>query len=95
MSRSIQAALLDHHILAHDEPVSGHLTELWQDAIHMFVGIYEAYDNWKLATGFDQMCGVHVTPPKKSRNRMKRNRARNTLASQIFEQFQMKRTVAP
>jgi len=87
--------LFDHDIFAHDKPVGGHFTELWQDAIYMFVGIYEAHDNRELATGFDQMRGMHLAAAKKSRNGMKRDCSGDTLTSQVFEQFQVQRAVMP
>jgi len=36
-----EAALLNHDILSHDQPMRGHLAQLGQSAIDMLVGINE------------------------------------------------------
>src|SRR6516164_7264998 len=51
----IQVPLLEHDILAHNEPVRGHVFQSGQNPVHMLIGIDEDDDYGELATRFDQM----------------------------------------
>ena len=61
----IEVPLLEHHVLAHDQPVSGHLLQSGQHATYVLIGIHENDDHRKLATGFHQMCRLHSVTPRK------------------------------
>ena len=62
----IQTALLDHDVLPHDQPVRGHLAQLRQNAVDVFVSIDEGDDDGQLASGFDQMRGVDLAASEKA-----------------------------
>jgi hypothetical protein len=49
---SIQTALFDHDILAHDQPMSSHLPQPWEYLRDMLVGIHEAQDDWQFTARF-------------------------------------------
>src|SRR5947207_15262527 len=89
---SIQAALLDHDILANDQAMCRHLAQLWQHASNVLVGIDERNDDGKVATGFDKMRRSYLAPPEKASDCMECNRTKYALFSQIFQNGTMHRS---
>ncbi len=65
---SVEIALLQHYVLAHDQPVRRHFLQRGKHAIHMLIGVDENDDHRQLASRLDQMRGLDAMPPQESRH---------------------------
>ena len=68
MDISIETALLQHHILPHDQSVRCHFLQSWQDASDMFIGIDKNDYYRELAASVDEVAGLDSLASEKSRN---------------------------
>src|SRR5438067_7114371 len=67
----VQAALLDDHILAHDEAVRSHLAQLGKNALHVLIGIHEDDHQRQPAAGIHQTGGLDPTAASEAGDGMK------------------------
>ena len=88
---SIQTALLNHNILADDQPMGRHLPQFRQSSIHMLVGIDKRDYDGQLASGFDEMRGVDFAAPKKTGHRVEGDRSKNIFFTQVLQDRKMQR----
>src|SRR5271157_43234 len=95
MRRSIQAALLDHDVLADDQAMRGHLSQLGQHTADVLIGVNEGDDNWQLAARLHKMGCAQLTSALKACDRVEGHRPRNILLTQIPQHLQVQRMVMP
>src|SRR5258708_17578669 len=92
---SVKVALFQHYILAHDQPMRGHLLQHGKDAVYMFVRIHEGDYDRKLAAGLDHMRRFHAMPPQKSSHGVKCGPGIDILLTQVIENLHMQGPMAP
>ncbi len=71
---SVEIALLQDHVLAHDQPMGRHFLQCRQDAAHMLVRVHENDDHRQLPSGVHKMAGLNLLTAEESRYRMQRGR---------------------
>src|ERR1035441_10575401 len=95
MRPSIEAALLDHNIFTDDETMSGHLSQLGENASDVLVGIDEGNHNRQVTSCLNQMGGVHAASALETSHRVEGHGAGNVFRAQILQHFQVQRTMLP
>src|SRR6266849_8158649 len=88
---SIQAPLLNDHILPHNQAVGGHLAKPGQSAVDMLVGVDERNHDGQLASGFDEMGGMDFASPEKTGYGVEGDGSEDIFFAQIFQNLQMQR----
>jgi hypothetical protein len=92
---SVQSALLDDNILAHDEPVCGHLAQFGQNTIDVLVGIDERDHYRQFASGFDEMRGVDPAASEKTRYGVEGDGSEDIFFAQVFQDLEVQRAMMP
>ena len=92
---SVKAALLDHDVLAHDEPVSRHFFQLWKNSVDVVVGINERDYDRQLAASFDEVRSVDFAASEETGYGMEYDGTKNIFFAQVFQNFEMQRTMMP
>src|ERR1035437_9500773 len=95
MRPSVEAALLDHNVLADDETMRRHLSQLGKNAREVLVGIDKGNHNRQIASCLNQMGGLDAASALETRDRVEDYGAGNVFLTQILEHFQVQRTVMP
>ena len=65
MDISVEASLFQNYVFAHDQTVSCHLLQGWQDAVHVLIRIDENDDHGKLSSSVYKMTGLNPVSPEK------------------------------
>jgi hypothetical protein len=92
---SIQATLLNDHIFAHDEAMRRHLTQFWEHAAYVLIGINESDDHREIAASFNEVGCMYFISAKESGYGMKNHRSSDILFTQILENFQVQGAMVP
>src|SRR5208337_3502386 len=92
---SVQVSLLQHNILAHDQPVRRHLFESWQHPVHMLVRVHENYDHRQLTASLNQMGGFHTVPSQEPCHGVDRGCGVDIFFAQVLENLQMQGVMMP
>ena len=91
----LQPPCFDSDVFADDEPVSGHLLELWEHTINMIGCIDEGQNQGKLATGIHQGCGLYPAPTGEACDSMNDGSSGNILFAEKLEKLQVQRFAMP
>jgi len=75
--------------------MGGHLPQLGQDTLYVFISINEGDDDRQFAARLDKMRRVHAASPLKTCDCVKGDRPSNVLLTQILQNFDVQRTVVP
>jgi hypothetical protein len=92
---SIQTALLDHHVLADDQPMLCHFFQPGENAGDVFVRIDEEEDDGQLTSAFDEMRGLDGASSKEAGDGVKGCGSKDVFFAQLFEDFEMQRAMMP
>src|SRR5208282_3392479 len=92
---SVQAALLDHDVLSHNQPMGCHFSQLGQNAVDVLIGIDEGDHDGQLPSSFDQMRGMDAAPSEKAGYGVVGHGSEGILFAQIFQDFQMQWAMMP
>src|SRR5690242_3180058 len=92
---SVEIALFQNYILAHDQTMRGHLFQRRQDAADMLVRVYEDDNDWQLAPGIHEMARLYLLPAEKSGHGMKRNGGVYVLLAKVVENLHVQGTMMP
>src|ERR1700688_605922 len=92
---SVQTALLDHHVLPHNQPMRGHLSQLGQNAVDVLVGVDERNHDGQFASGFDEMGGMDFASSEEAGYGVEGDGPEDIFLAQIFQNLQMQRTMMP
>jgi hypothetical protein len=92
---SVQTALLNDHILPHDEPIRGHLAQPGENSIHVVIRINERDDDRQFASGFDKVRSVDFPASQKAGYSVEGDRSKDIFFAQVFQNFKMQRTMMP
>src|SRR5229473_8513987 len=82
---SVEIALLQNHVLAHDQAMRGHFFQCRQHAADVLVRVHENDDDRQFSPGVYEMTGLHLLPAQESRYRMQRSRRIHVLLTQVVE----------
>src|SRR5947209_642095 len=78
-----QAALLDRHVLPHDEPVGGHFAQAREHAVYVLIRINKDEHHRQLAAGIHQRRRFHALPPGESAHGVEHGGAGHVLTAEI------------
>jgi hypothetical protein len=95
LGRSIQTTLLNDNIFAHDEAMRRHLTQFWQHAAYVLIGINEGDDHREITASFNEVGCMYFISAKESGYGMKNHCSSDILCTQILENFQVQGAMVP
>ena len=91
----VEAALFDYYVLAHDEAVGGHLSQLGQGAVDVLVGVDEGNHDRELASGFNEVCGVDFVASEEAGYGVEGYGSEDVFFAQVFQDLQMQGAMMP
>ena len=92
---SVETSLFQNYVFAHDQTVSRHLLQGWQDAVHMLISIHEDNDQGNLSSSIYKMTGLNPVPAEKSSHSVESGCGINVFPPQVVKDLHVQRPVTP
>src|ERR1700693_1600720 len=92
---SVQIALFEHDILAHDQSMRRHFFQRRQDAVHVIVSVHKGDDYGQLAASLDHVGGLDAMTSEKTGYCMQRSSGIHVLFAQVAQNLHVQGPVVP
>src|SRR6202049_2686619 len=92
---SVETSLFQNYVFAHDQTVSRHLLQGWQDAVHVLIRIHEDNDQGKLSSSVYKMTGLNPVSPEKPSHSVESGCGINVFPPQVVKNLHVQRPVTP